>query len=269
MKPMVVYPYDIEQNNPEMIGHGEPSPTPLKIDDKQTKILKIALKLAKINSFNDDLNIRKQDGTYNANSNVARLLALTQNRVRHVSGMPDLIRELFVAKIDPDLIINEMVKSRLIELYSKTNPPPNEPPYSPQRSRSPSPPPSQPPAVPSAPPPSPERDIESEISLPSSPVNLRQLPNNPRSPSPPPLLGPFYPENKSPENTEPKKLFTFKSKSKENTETQPSSNLAPHYIRYHRKDRPSNIEPEHSPAKRSRNKPWEIPFEDESNDSWT
>jgi hypothetical protein len=80
---------------------------------KQIRILKIALNLAKINSFNGDLNVKKKDGTFNPNSNLAQLLNITQNKVKVNPGIEDLIFQLKEAKVDPNLIINEIIKGKL------------------------------------------------------------------------------------------------------------------------------------------------------------
>jgi len=164
-RPMVVLPYDLQQNpndddegnqpNPPIENSYEkavrekmkPRPT-INHNDRQTRIIKIALKLAQINGFNDDLNVKREDGTFNTNSNIAKLLSLTQIRVKNVEGMPELIRLLHQAKIDPNYIVNEMVRSRLLELRNtgiveaeprRPHTPPPPPPPSPNRSDSPTP----------------------------------------------------------------------------------------------------------------------------------
>jgi hypothetical protein len=122
---MVILPNDLVENEYEtQTGMGQvaldiPNLAPeiknRKNDfmSKQIRILKIALNLAKIDGFNEDLNIKKIDGTYNENSNLAQLLNITQNKVKINPGIEDLIYQMKKAKINPNLIINEIIKSKL------------------------------------------------------------------------------------------------------------------------------------------------------------
>ena len=77
------------------------------------RILKITIALAKNNSFDDNLKIRKPDGTVNENSNLANLLNLTQTKVRTNPGIDDFIHQLIKSFVSPDLIINEIIKTRV------------------------------------------------------------------------------------------------------------------------------------------------------------
>jgi len=123
---MVVYPYDLEINNniPITDNNEEPILQPTnKIkrssqNDRQIRIIKIILKLAQINGFNENLNVKSLDGSYNTNSNISKLLTITQTNVRYVKGMADLIRLLHLSKVNPDDIINESVRAKLIEMNS-------------------------------------------------------------------------------------------------------------------------------------------------------
>src|SRR6266481_6273360 len=95
LTPMVVYPYDLEINNniPITDNNEEPILQPTnKIkrssqNDRQIRIIKIILKLAQINGFNENLNVKSLDGSYNTNSNISKLLTITQTNVRYVKGM--------------------------------------------------------------------------------------------------------------------------------------------------------------------------------------
>src|SRR5882757_3052036 len=78
----------------------------------------MVLKLSQINGFNDNFNIRGTDGEYIQNTNIAKLLSLTQHRIRTQKGVPELINLLYEAKIDPNIIHNEGIKAKLLELYS-------------------------------------------------------------------------------------------------------------------------------------------------------
>ena len=170
VNPMVVLPYDLANNQ---FGSGEnkesqtmysrPISNDNRGDDKQTRILKIALKLARIDGFNDDLNVKAEDGSFITNSNLARLLNISQSKVKDIRGMQELIRLLFIAQIDPNYILNEFVKSKLLELHNRQTDEPRPPsPLPPPPHPPPSPPPPNPPSPPPAPPPSPVSDNENE-----------------------------------------------------------------------------------------------------------
>ena len=122
LKPIVVLPYDNDKYGgalTESETQTEPKTIVRRVgsrNDRQSRILKIAMKLAKIDSFNEDLQIKNDSGSYNQNSNLAKLLNLTQNTIRKQQGLQDLIRQMFLAKIDPSFIINEAIKSQLLEM---------------------------------------------------------------------------------------------------------------------------------------------------------
>ena len=119
VKAMVVYPFDVEK---EQQLHNETEPTN-KSDISNQKgsgysnlfhIIQMVLKLSQINGFNNDFNIRGNSGEFIPNTNIAKLLSLTQHRVRSQKGVPELINLLYEAKIDPNIIQNEGIKSKLI-----------------------------------------------------------------------------------------------------------------------------------------------------------
>src|SRR5260370_29058365 len=128
IKPMVVYPFDAEKE--DQIHSSTPSP-PTKIgsDNVQTgsgvdsvvRIIRMVLQLAQIKAFNENFNIRGDNGEYIPNTNLAKLLSLTQHRVRSQKGVPEMIKLLYEAKIDPNLILNEVIKAKLIEMNNGKN----------------------------------------------------------------------------------------------------------------------------------------------------
>lgn len=128
---MVVLPYDMEENvrtttdpietNIHTLPKTRKNSNKGSVTDRQSRILKIALKLAKINGFNEDLNVIGEDGIFINESNLAKLLNVTQTKIRKLRGMNELIKLLFQVKIDPELIINEMVKQKLHELNNTTS----------------------------------------------------------------------------------------------------------------------------------------------------
>jgi len=135
VKEMVLLPYDLVSENQrsapdetsinnsnvnanKVIKRKNKSNNNNKAIDKNIRIIRLALILANNNSFNSELNIRSNDGSYNKNSNLPELLSLTQQKAKNIDGVDDLIQQLFLAKVDPDLIINTNIRSRLLNLYN-------------------------------------------------------------------------------------------------------------------------------------------------------
>jgi hypothetical protein len=135
-KRMVVLPYDLQEG-----GENDIEETINEISNKkkktyttktrQSRIIKIALILAINRAFDNDLHLKREDGSYNQESDLAQLLSLTQKKSRDFIGLSDLIRELYLAKIDPDLIQNEMIRERVLA-YKPANSQPQSPPNSPE-----------------------------------------------------------------------------------------------------------------------------------------
>ena len=86
---------------------------------RQSNILKIALILANKRAYNDKLQIKRRDGSFNQDSDLIKLLGLTQNKVKNITGLYDFIQQLQASKIDPDLILNENIKDKLIAFKDK------------------------------------------------------------------------------------------------------------------------------------------------------
>ena len=148
---LVVYPYDVSRKEAETQTRIRQK-REFNSSDRQTRYLTMALKLARIGGFNDLLNIRRQDGSFNSNSNIIRLLNLTQTKVRSYDGVDELILLLKEAEIPPDYIINENIRARLERLQT-IKPPPPQPPHItwPDPPHTPPPPPPPPPGPPGPP----------------------------------------------------------------------------------------------------------------------
>lgn len=121
VKAMVVYPYDGEK---EEQLHQENTPKKFDVPvqkgegvDNILNIIRMVIRLSRINAFNEEFNIRGKDNNFIPNTNLAKLLSLTQHKVRNQKGVPELIQLLYEAKIKPKLIQNEFIKARLNELY--------------------------------------------------------------------------------------------------------------------------------------------------------
>jgi hypothetical protein len=85
--------------------------------DKFTKQLKIVLKLAKIDGYDGDFRIKDENGQYIYNSNIISLLNDATSISKVLIGYDSFISLLHKASVEPDLIVNENVKARLLQLY--------------------------------------------------------------------------------------------------------------------------------------------------------
>ena len=90
---------------------------PHPIIDKLTKQLKIILKLAKINGYDNDLRIKGDNDNYVENSDVISLLNDAMSSGKVLKGYNEFIKLLYESGVEPDLIINEKVKYQLMKLY--------------------------------------------------------------------------------------------------------------------------------------------------------
>jgi hypothetical protein len=85
--------------------------------EKLVNQIKIILKLAKIEGYDDNLRIKNEYGNYIENSNIINLLQNATISAKILVGQDSFIDLLFKAHVDPDLIVNENVKIKLIRLY--------------------------------------------------------------------------------------------------------------------------------------------------------
>ena len=83
--------------------------------EKIIRLIKIALKIAKINSYDDELRIIGNNGEYVEGSNLADLLkyVLTSQKI---IGENEFTKILHDANVDPQWITNENVRARLLSL---------------------------------------------------------------------------------------------------------------------------------------------------------
>ena len=91
-------------------------------NDRQSRILKIVLNLAKNDAFNENLNIKNDDGSFNEQTNISKLLNISQKNSRFPKGMTEFIEQLHLAKVDPEYIINQEIKQRLLDMSKQKSP---------------------------------------------------------------------------------------------------------------------------------------------------
>lgn len=74
----------------------------------------IILKLGRIKGYDENKRILGSDGKYIHGSDISMLLNEAMSPKRVLNGMDDFIKLLAKAKIDPDIILNDTIKSKLV-----------------------------------------------------------------------------------------------------------------------------------------------------------
>ena len=90
-----------------------------KIYDKIHRFIKIILKLARSVAYDEDLRIKLKNGKYLEKSNIVDLLTHAMSVGKVLYGENEFIQVLNDSNVDPDLIINENVRLKLIQLKNK------------------------------------------------------------------------------------------------------------------------------------------------------
>lgn len=86
--------------------------------EKLVKMLKIVLRLAKINAYTDDGEIRDEFGNVISNSNLINLLQKLMVNEKLLVGKNEFLKLLHNAKVPPDWVTNEDMKTRLLAMYN-------------------------------------------------------------------------------------------------------------------------------------------------------
>ena len=107
---MDINEYEIYPKNQLKIQSGGNFP---QSPNRTLRILKIFKTLANNNSFDDNFNLFKQDGTINQDADIVELLELTQSKQDRITGLEDFVYQLIKANIDLNLILNTNIKERL------------------------------------------------------------------------------------------------------------------------------------------------------------
>ena len=94
--------------------------------DKLTRIMKIFLKLANIKGYDIIGRVRNSKGDFVQDSDIISLINHSLTHGKLLLGQNEFINLLFEANIEPDLIINENIKSKLLNLYSNKTDDSNE-----------------------------------------------------------------------------------------------------------------------------------------------
>ncbi|KAI1291115.1 hypothetical protein HDE_07692 [Halotydeus destructor] len=89
--------------------------------ERQRRMLKIIMKLAAVKGYNDLDHIRLEDGSYMRGSDLVPLLMHALSPGRIVVGLSEFVQLLHYANVEPELIVNETVRS-MLEKLSGTRP---------------------------------------------------------------------------------------------------------------------------------------------------
>lgn len=88
--------------------------------DRQRKLLKIILRLATINGYDNQERIKLRNGSYLDKSDVVSLLLYTLSPGKKVVGLEEFVELLREAGVTSDMVINENVKA-MLQSNRKTN----------------------------------------------------------------------------------------------------------------------------------------------------
>jgi hypothetical protein len=79
--------------------------------------VRILLKLGKIDPVDNNLRIKNENGVFIENSNIINLLHYATQDAKGLVGQEAFIMLLFKAGVEPELILNQDIKSKLFKLY--------------------------------------------------------------------------------------------------------------------------------------------------------
>jgi hypothetical protein len=88
-----------------------------KMYDKIHGLLKIVLKLANISAYDTQGRIKSKTGDFVNNSNLVNLLNHAMSSGKVLVGESEFIELLYQARVEPELIINDNVRVKLLDLY--------------------------------------------------------------------------------------------------------------------------------------------------------
>lgn len=75
----------------------------------------LILKLGRLGAYDSSRRIRGKDGTFVPNTDIAHLIEEAMRPSRVVNGAEDFIDLLVASKIDPDSIVNDTLRSKLVQ----------------------------------------------------------------------------------------------------------------------------------------------------------
>jgi hypothetical protein len=128
---MILMPSDVYENQqvgsagPQAIQEAAiPSDQPPIVDrhmNKIYKLLSIVLKIALKNGYNDDYRINDAEGNPIVKTNVAKLVQYAISPDKAIVGENDFVRLLYDSNVDPNWIVNQRLRNKLLN-YKQTRP---------------------------------------------------------------------------------------------------------------------------------------------------
>lgn len=97
----------------------QPKKILLNAGDKILRSIKIALKLALINCYDDKGRLLNENGKIVENSDLGYLLNYAMTPGRVLNGEQEFIDALYKANVDPELLINDNVRSKLSSMLQR------------------------------------------------------------------------------------------------------------------------------------------------------
>ena len=91
-----------------------------KIYDKIHRFIKVILKLARTTGYDENLRIKLKNGDYLEKSNIVDLLTNSMSMGKVLHGEKEFIELLASSDVDPDLIINDNVRLKLIQFKNNS-----------------------------------------------------------------------------------------------------------------------------------------------------
>ena len=91
-----------------------------KIYDKIHRFIKVILKLARTTGYDENLRIKLKNGQYLEKSNIVDLLTNSMSMGKVLHGEKEFIELLANSEVDPDLIINDNVRLKLIQFKNNS-----------------------------------------------------------------------------------------------------------------------------------------------------
>lgn len=127
MKTFNKYQYDGDHQDGQGAGESESAPNPAavrkrafrSIAQKINVITTLALKIGRMNGFDDLFRIRNQDGEFIENSNIITWLNHATSPGKVLVGEAEFVDLLYEAKVDPNILVNEGLRFKLNNKYSK------------------------------------------------------------------------------------------------------------------------------------------------------
>lgn len=98
-----------------------------KIYDKLHRFLKIILKIAQYNGYDHELRIKLNDGNYMNKSNIVDLLTHAMSPGKILHGENEFVELLSNSGVDPELIMNDNIKVKLLKFKQRETTPTQEP----------------------------------------------------------------------------------------------------------------------------------------------